>query len=109
MKERVFRVYRLDMYLDENNSWVENQRFLLGKVRVPMNEDGSVDDASVLTAVKAFKCRDFNDCEVQILNTTDRRRVYVEDLYGDGMWLEIGSVKGRVPCYGLEVCGGAVA
>ena len=40
------------------------------------------------------------------LNTTDRRRVYAEDYSGDGTWWEVGTVKDRMPVYGLRLIEG---
>ena len=71
-----FEVYYMDMYMDEGG-WTENERHLLGELTVE-----------------------------SALNTTDRRRVYAEDYSGDGTWWEVGTVKDRMPVYGLRLIEG---
>lgn len=68
-----------------------------------------IDGMDILAAMARFSYPDFNGRQLKALNTTDRRRMYVEDYYGDGSWREIGTVKDRVPVYGLrliESCNG---
>lgn len=62
-----------------------------------------LDDVDILSALKGFSYRDFTGRTICALATTDRRTVYAEDFYGDGSWWEVGSVKGRVPVYGLKL------
>lgn len=63
---------------------------------------GEVDESDILAAMKQFSYSDLTGCRFQALKTTDRRRVYAEDYYGDGSWWEVGTVKDRAPVYGLR-------
>ena len=101
-KKRVFDVYFLDVFLDEEG-WEENERHLLGKLEITPAVGSEIDDVDILAAMKLFTYRDLTGRQINALVTTDRRTVYAEDYYGDGQWWEIGAVKGRVPVYGLKL------
>ena len=101
-KKMEFDVYLLDVYLDEEG-WVENERYLLGRLEIEPAIGKDLDDVDVLSALKGFSYRDLTGRSIGALVTTDRRTVYAEDHYGDGTWWEVGSVKGRVPVYGLKL------
>ncbi len=97
---RTFEVFILDMY-QEDGCWVENERHYLGRLKVTP-ATGEVDESDILAAMKQFSYSDLTGCRFQALKTTDRRRVYAEDYYGDGSWWEVGTVKDRAPVYGLR-------
>ena len=97
-----FDLYELDMLPDGYGGWEENQRFLIGEVSVQADENGHVEDKAVISKVAATRVRDLTGRAHNCLTTTDRRRVYVEDMYGDGSWLEVGAVKMHLPIYGLR-------
>lgn len=97
---KMFEVFVLDVY-QEDGCWVENERHCLGKLKV-MPVAGEIDGSDILAAMKQFSYSDLMGRRFQALQTTDRRRVYVEDYYGDGSWWEVGTVKGRMPVYGLR-------
>ena len=97
-----FDLYELDMQPDGYGGWEENQRFHIGEVSVQADENGHVEDNAVISKVAATRVRDLVGRVHNCLTTTDRRRVYVEDLYGDGSWLEVGVVKTHLPIYGLK-------
>lgn len=96
-----YDVFLMDVY-QEDGSWVENERHHLGKLEVT-SVSGEVDGSDVLAAMKKFTYPDLMGRRLRALNTTDRRRVYVEDYTGDGSWWEVGEVKGRRPVYGLRL------
>lgn len=96
-----YDVFMLDVYQDECG-WVENERHYLGKLDVTP-ASGEVDEGDILAAMLKFSYPDLMGRRLRALNTTDRRRVYVEDYTGDGTWWEIGTVKGRMPVYGLRL------
>lgn len=102
-KKAEFDVYLLDVYMDDGGTWTENERHLLGKLKVEPAFGRDLDDVDILSALKGFSYRDFTGRTICALATTDRRTVYAEDFYGDGSWWEVGSVKGRVPVYGLKL------
>ena len=101
-EKAVFEVFYLDVYM-EDGCWVENERHRLGKLEVAPALSQEVDEADILTAMRRFSYPGLCGRCLQALNTTDRRRVYVEDYYGDGTWWEIGTVKDRMPVYGLRL------
>lgn len=97
-----YKIYRLDMYQDGDGAWVENDRLPLGTLDI----DGDIEsltDVSILAALARFSFQDCVGRSIHVINTTDRRRIYAEDLYGDGTWWEVGEVKGHMPTYGLEL------
>lgn len=100
-----FEVYYMDMFMDEGG-WTENERHLLGELAVEPALNGEIDDTDILAAMARFSYPDYNGCRHGVLTTTDRRRVYAEDYYGDGTWWEIGTVKDRMPVYGLRLIEG---
>lgn len=104
MSRTVFDVYLLDVYLDEDG-WQENERHKLGSVEVNCANGEEPDGVDILAALKDFSYRDLCGRSISALVTTDRRKVYAEDYYGDGSWWEIGAVKNRVPVYGLKLRG----
>lgn len=100
-KKNTYDVFALDMYL-EDGCWTENERHYLGKLSVtPVS--GNVDEGDILAAMRAFSFSDLMGRRLRALDTTDRRRVYVEDYTGDGTWWEVGTVKDRMPIYGLRL------
>lgn len=101
-KTWVFAVYLLDVFLDESG-WQENQRFHLGELEIEPVIGKELDDVDILTAMRKFSYQDFTGRRINALITTDRRKVYAEDCYGDGTWWEIGSIEDRVPVYGLKL------
>lgn len=100
-----FEVYYMDMYMDEGG-WTENERHLLGELTVESALNREIDDIDILAAMARFTYPDFCGCHHKALNTTDRRRVYAEDYSGDGTWWEVGTVKDRMPVYGLRLIEG---
>jgi len=98
--KKVFEVFVLDVY-QEDGCWVENERHRLGKLEVTP-ATGDVDGYDILAAMKQFSYSDLMGHRYQAIQTTDRRRVYAEDYYGDGSWWEVGTVKDRMPVYGLK-------
>ena len=98
----VFEVFVLDVY-QEDGCWIENERHRLGKMEVLTALSQEIDAAEILTAMARFSYPDFCGRRLRALNTTDRRRVYAEDYYGDGTWWEVGTVKDRMPVYGLRL------
>lgn len=101
-EKAVFEVFGLDVYEDEGG-WVENERHRLGKLEVTSGLNQEIDGTDILVAMKRFGYPDLCGRHIQALSTTDRRRVYVEDYSGDGTWWEIGTVRGRMPVYGLRL------
>lgn len=100
-----FEVYYMDMYMDEGG-WIENERHLLGKLTVKPALNREIDEIDILTAMARFSYPDYCWCYHKALTTTDRRRVYAEDYSGDGTWWEVGTVKDRMPVYGLRLIEG---
>lgn len=96
-----YEVYLLSMYKNDEGLWTENDRYRLGDLEVdaPKGEPGPKD---IVKALGGFKIRELTGREISVLSTTDMRRVYAEDYYGDGSWWDVGEVKGRVPTYGLK-------
>lgn len=97
-----FEVFALDVYMEDGN-WVENERHFLGKMEVAPALNREVDESDILAAMMRFSYPDLCGRRLKVLNTVDRRRVYVEDYCGDGSWWEVGTVKGRMPVYGLRL------
>lgn len=100
-KKQKFEVYQLSMVAGDCG-WIENERFYLGTVEIEPAIGSELDDVDVLNAMKNFRYRDYAGREISALTTTDRRTVYAEDYYGDGCWWEVGTVKNRLPVYGLK-------
>ncbi len=98
----VFEVYALDVY-QEDGCWIENERHRLGKMEVLPALGQEIDTVEILSAMARFSYPDLCGRRLRALNTTDRRRVYAEDYYGDGTWWEVGTVKDRMPVYGLKL------
>lgn len=98
----VFEVFYLDVYM-EDGCWVENERHRLGKLEVVPALNREVDGTDILTAMRRFSYPDLCGRRLQALSTTDRRRVYAEDYSGDGTWWEVGTIKDRMPIYGLRL------
>lgn len=99
-KHAVFILYLLDMWGNEKEGWVENNRFDLGRLYVPVDSDGSIRDTEILKAMKKKKVG-----LGKALNTISRKIVYVADYNGDGTWYEIGWVEDAKPVYGLKFVG----
>lgn len=97
-----FIVYLLDMFRDSDSCWVENARTQIGTLVVEKGLE-DVADKDILRALSQFTTKDLMGRQCGTISTTDRRRVYAEDLYQDGSWWEVGTVKGHQPIYGLEL------
>ena len=98
----VFEVYALDVY-QEDGCWIENERHRLGKMEVLPAWGHENDTLEILSAMARFSYPHLCGSRLRPLNPTDRRRVYAEDYYGDGTWWEVGTVKDRMPVYGLKL------
>lgn len=101
-KKVVFEVYALDVY-QEDGEWIENERHSLGKLVVIPAFSRDIDADEILSAMTRFSYPDLCGCHLRALNATDRRRVYADDCHGDGTWWKIGTVKDRMPVYGLKL------
>ena len=100
-KMKKFEVYTLDTFPDdEDGGWVENERQKIGTIEIQSGEQAL--PVVILDALRNLTYRDVAGREHHILNTTDRRRIYVEDFYGTGEWWEVGTKKGRKPFLGLH-------
>ncbi len=97
-----FEVFDLDMIPDGIGMWTENDRFPLGRITVPADDLYEVTDVMLLRALSEHKIGHAFGRDCFALTTTDRRRLYVEDLYADGSWFEVGLKKGREPIIGLK-------
>ena len=97
-----FDVYLMEMLPSENCGWVENNRTRVGHIAVPAKTVDEIGDKMLLDAMFRLKLRNKNGLTEPAICTTDRRRVYAEDYYGDGGWFEIGAKAGHKPIYGLK-------
>ena len=102
-----FEAYQMDM-LPEEGTWVENNRHYIGKLYVPAENINDLDDKKILKAMSEFKVGTLFGADTYAVSTTDRRRVYAEDLYGDGTWWEVGRVHFHKPVYGLRLTGSEI-
>ena len=100
-----FELFELDMIWSEDGGWEENDRHRIGNVTVQA-DGGEITDRQVIKAVAGTDIKDVIGRKFPALTTTDRRRVYAEDLYGDGRWWEVGAVKKHEPLYGLRLIEG---
>lgn len=96
-----FDVFLLDVYQDEGG-WIENERHFLGTTDLKIANGGEPDEVDILNALRKFSYRDVSGREIRALDTTDRRTVFAEDYYGDGSWWEVGTVKEKMPVYGMK-------
>lgn len=98
-----YDVFLLDMWADEDGDWQENERHRLGELVVRPAVGAEVDANDILNALRRFSYPDTMGRRLRALDTTDRRRVYAEDLHGSGEWWEVGTVKNHMPVYGLKL------
>lgn len=98
-----YEVYLLDMYQNEYGEWQENERHLLGHLDLDCSADEGIKSVDILRAMRRFTFVNLMGRSVCTLDTVDQRRVYAEDLYGCGSWWEVGTVKGHLPVYGLQL------
>lgn len=101
-KKYLFDVYLLDVYKDEG-VWTENERHKLGSMEVKPVIGSDLDCRDIIEALMNFKYQDLVGRQYNALNTSDRRRVYAEDYYGNGEWWEVGTVKEHMPVFGLAL------
>ena len=97
-----FKVFVLDMLPDESG-WVENNRYHVGKIDLPVNSVDDITEEMVLKAMSELEIETLFGKAVKALGTTDRRRVYAEDYSGDGSYWEVGRKALRKPLYGLRL------
>ena len=102
-QEVKFELYELEMLWADGEGWSENNRHHLGTVSVNPGRNGDLTAARIIKAVSGIQISDIIGRKFPALTTTDRRRVYAEDFYGDGTWWEIGAVKRHEPLYGLRL------
>ena len=96
-----YMVYLMDMvrYPDE---WVENSRIPLGSLTIGKDLD-AVTDKDIIKALFEYQFVDLMGRQKRTILTTDRRKVYAEDLYRNGKWWEVGAVRDHQPLYALEL------
>ena len=99
----LFDFFELDMLPDGDGGWEENNRHHLGQLKYYANSVSEIDRKKLLEVVADTNIRDMTGRSYPALRTTDLRRVYVEDLYGDGSWLEIGAKREHLPIYALKL------
>ena len=109
IRKYIFNVYLLDMWGNEEDGYEENDRHYVGAIHVPAPSFEEVTEVGILKAMKKLEIRQLFGPTVRALTTRDRRKVYIEDLYGDGTWWEIGTKKERRPVYGLKYVAAHVA
>lgn len=100
----IFEVYQMDMLPDESG-WRENDRHYLGKIHLSADSINDIDDKMILNTMSRFEVGRLYGKRTFAICTTDRRRVYAEDLYGDGEWWEVGLVRQHKPVFGLKLEG----
>ena len=105
MNRYIFDVFALDMIPGSDEGWIENERHLVGRVAVEAESYDTISDKNILKALKNFDLKTITGSLIPALNTTDRRRIFAEDYYGDGTWWEVGNVRQHKPCYGLHFRG----
>lgn len=96
-----FELYELDMWRTLDGDWEENDRHRLGIIDIDVKTIDEINEFKLLDAVYRFKVRGVLGLTAPAISTTDRRRVYAEDPYGDGHWFEVGAKKEHQPLYGL--------
>lgn len=101
MSQFQYDVFAIDMFPDGVGGWVENERQKIGLLHIECN--GDVTPESIIAILRDFTYTDFLGAEHHVLTTTDRRRIYAEDYYGDGSWWEVGTRKGHKPFLGLSL------
>ena len=99
---RSYDLYLLDMWADGDEGWYENQRFRLGILNVS-HKLFNTDEDDILEEMLSFRYREITGRYCPLITTTDRRRLFIEDVYGDGSWWEVGDVAGHRPIYGLRL------
>lgn len=99
---RSYDLYLMDMWADGYGGWEENQRFHLGVLTVG-HKAFNTDEEDILEEMLSFRYREITGRYSPVITTTDRRRLFIEDVYGDGRWWEIGEVAGHRPIYGLRL------
>lgn len=101
MNKFQYEVYILDMLPDGDGGWLENERQKIGSIEVDCSEQSL--PLAILNALRDFTCSDIAGREHNVLTTTDRRRIYIEDYYETGTWWEVGVRKGHKPFLGLSL------
>lgn len=105
MNSYKFRVYELDMLDYGDIGWVENNRFDIGAITISAPSFKEITPKMFLNSVSRVRIESMFGFAKDALPGSDLRRYYVEDLYGDGSWFEIGMRRGHQPLYGLRTEG----
>lgn len=95
-KTQRYQVYQLDMLLDGEGSWVENERFFLCEIAIHADPD---DMAAMKVAV--FEALQY---EGLLTMSASMDKVSLVDYYSSGEWLEvtIGKEDVNPPLFGLK-------
>ena len=101
----MYMVYQLDAWRDHDGGWYINDQFERGTLKIKLAKGESVNDKKILEAMRDFTVWSITGTGFPALTTTDRRRVYAEDLYATGDWWEVGRKKEHCPLFGLRFNG----
>lgn len=101
-----FDLYEMEMWGDGEGGWEENNRFSLGRLLVPCNENGDFTERDILKAMKHKKVRSIVGSPYMALRTIDKRVVWIEET--SDLTYEIGAVKFHKPVYLLQYVGSCI-
>jgi len=101
----VFAVYELDVWPDEDGGWRWNDKIRVGNIRVPNPPGIGYSEVSILKALKKLTVTEMTGRKYRCLETRNRRKVFIEDVSGDGLWFEVGTIKDQKPIYSVERTG----
>ncbi len=101
MKIAMFDLFELEMWGNATDGWEENNRFNLGHLEVPCDDNGEFSKRDILKAMKQKDIKPLFGIPYKAISTIDKRVVFIEEV-ADG-WYEIGLVRGREPVYGLRL------
>lgn len=95
-------LYCMDMLPDEDGGWQENSRQFVGTIDVQLSPIGVI-AKNIVNAI-ADTTISIGVMKAPALTTTDMRKVFATECYGNGDWWEVGYKKGgSKPMYGVKL------
>ena len=99
----LFDVFQMDVIPDGYGGWEESDRHYVATIKYPADSVKEIDRKTMLEIMADTYVRHFTGRQVPLTNSTDLRKMFVDDMSYNGTWFEVGVRYHHKPMYGLKL------